>query len=396
MHKSDKAPEPSMEEILASIRKIIAEEPVGSRPGLSRGSDEDDLSTALSPPSSDDESTHGPPYSVEEALADLMDDAPQRRTVRTGEREGEREPARKPEGAAALPSETAGHRPSWLFGRATGSPPDQQQGGVEPEAPRGPAGSLRGQLESLRSGPERGAGDGETADRKPGSARNPDDARSLLDRPRAGASPGLAGFPTPPPSQSHDLPRPAPQRVPMRDPSAAGLPGNHSGAEARLSKPAAGSGILETPQATDRPSESAPDAGPRAEAARKEPSTGPAAAPVAAPAPADQRHDEKGRDSKPVSSTIAGSSQPREAQPRAHVSQTAAPSAPPQSEPRPDARARPGEQSAAARTLEDTVSELLRPMLREWLDANMPRIVEKALRVELATLAKRPEADGNR
>ncbi|MEZ5851913.1 MAG: DUF2497 domain-containing protein [Hyphomicrobiaceae bacterium] len=38
----------------------------------------------------------------------------------------------------------------------------------------------------------------------------------------------------------------------------------------------------------------------------------------------------------------------------------------------------------AGRTLEDTVAELLRPMLRDWLDANMPRIVEKALRVELA------------
>jgi cell pole-organizing protein PopZ len=36
------------------------------------------------------------------------------------------------------------------------------------------------------------------------------------------------------------------------------------------------------------------------------------------------------------------------------------------------------------RTLEDTVTDLLRPMLRQWLDANMPRIVEKALRVELA------------
>jgi cell pole-organizing protein PopZ len=38
----------------------------------------------------------------------------------------------------------------------------------------------------------------------------------------------------------------------------------------------------------------------------------------------------------------------------------------------------------AVRTLEDTVTDLLRPMLRQWLDANMPRIVEKALRVELA------------
>ena len=40
--------------------------------------------------------------------------------------------------------------------------------------------------------------------------------------------------------------------------------------------------------------------------------------------------------------------------------------------------------SQAVRTLEDTVRDLLRPMLRHWLDANLPRIVEEALRVELA------------
>ena len=37
MSRPDKAVEPSMEEILASIRKIISEEPIGSRPGPSDG-----------------------------------------------------------------------------------------------------------------------------------------------------------------------------------------------------------------------------------------------------------------------------------------------------------------------------------------------------------------------
>lgn len=36
------------------------------------------------------------------------------------------------------------------------------------------------------------------------------------------------------------------------------------------------------------------------------------------------------------------------------------------------------------RTVEDIVAELLRPMLREWLAENMPRMVERALRIELA------------
>ena len=44
---------------------------------------------------------------------------------------------------------------------------------------------------------------------------------------------------------------------------------------------------------------------------------------------------------------------------------------------------------APVRTMEDTVVELLRPMLRQWLDANMPRIVEKALRVELSEDGKK-------
>lgn len=39
--------------------------------------------------------------------------------------------------------------------------------------------------------------------------------------------------------------------------------------------------------------------------------------------------------------------------------------------------------------LDDTVAELLRPMLRQWLADNMPRIVEKALRIELAESLKK-------
>lgn len=35
-------------------------------------------------------------------------------------------------------------------------------------------------------------------------------------------------------------------------------------------------------------------------------------------------------------------------------------------------------------TVESAAAELLRPMLRQWLSNNMPRIVEKALRIELA------------
>ena len=44
---------------------------------------------------------------------------------------------------------------------------------------------------------------------------------------------------------------------------------------------------------------------------------------------------------------------------------------------------------APVKTLEDAVVDLLRPMLRNWLDENMPRIVEKALRIEVAEQLKR-------
>ncbi len=43
-----------------------------------------------------------------------------------------------------------------------------------------------------------------------------------------------------------------------------------------------------------------------------------------------------------------------------------------------------GRGGPAPRTMEDTVAELLRPMLKTWLAENMPRIVERALRKELA------------
>jgi len=40
-------------------------------------------------------------------------------------------------------------------------------------------------------------------------------------------------------------------------------------------------------------------------------------------------------------------------------------------------------------TLEDIVRELVRPMLREWLDANLPTLIEKTVQKELDKIAKR-------
>ena len=40
--------------------------------------------------------------------------------------------------------------------------------------------------------------------------------------------------------------------------------------------------------------------------------------------------------------------------------------------------------AAGRKTLDDTIVEMLRPLIREWLDANLPEMVEKALRQELS------------
>ncbi len=42
--------------------------------------------------------------------------------------------------------------------------------------------------------------------------------------------------------------------------------------------------------------------------------------------------------------------------------------------------------STSAKTMDETVVELLRPLLREWLNTNMPRLIEPALKAELEAL----------
>lgn len=44
---------------------------------------------------------------------------------------------------------------------------------------------------------------------------------------------------------------------------------------------------------------------------------------------------------------------------------------------------------AEGRTLEDVVSELLRPLLKNWLDTHLPSIVEEAVKAEVERIARR-------
>jgi len=45
--------------------------------------------------------------------------------------------------------------------------------------------------------------------------------------------------------------------------------------------------------------------------------------------------------------------------------------------------------ASSGKTLEDIVKELLRPMLKEWLDQNLPPLPEKLIRTEVERAARR-------
>ena len=51
---------------------------------------------------------------------------------------------------------------------------------------------------------------------------------------------------------------------------------------------------------------------------------------------------------------------------------------------------------AGGRTLEELVRELLRPMLKDWLDTNLPGIVQRAVEREIARLADQGETSRRR
>lgn len=56
-----------------------------------------------------------------------------------------------------------------------------------------------------------------------------------------------------------------------------------------------------------------------------------------------------------------------------------------------------GQASDSPQKIEDATADLLRPMLRQWLTENMPRMVEKALHIEVAETVKtgKPSSDGS-
>ena len=45
------------------------------------------------------------------------------------------------------------------------------------------------------------------------------------------------------------------------------------------------------------------------------------------------------------------------------------------------------------RTFEDMVKEVMTPMIRQWLDGNLPGLVERLVRREVERIARRAEDD---
>jgi hypothetical protein len=63
-------------------------------------------------------------------------------------------------------------------------------------------------------------------------------------------------------------------------------------------------------------------------------------------------------------------------------------------QPSPAAESPVSSAAMGGKTLEDSVKELLRPMLQEWLDKNMPRLVEAAMREEVGASQAQPAEHG--
>ena len=196
-------------------------------------------------------------------------------------------------------------------------------------------------------------------------------------KPAPGATPAPAA-PAPAPAQpiaaAPAAAKPTPPAVTAPGPAATSAP--QATAPAPTPPGATPAAAPAKPTAASAPTAPAPAAQPGAPApAAAKPAAPPAPAPApnaTAPAATAPAAGQAGPAAQSASATTA---------PAPGVPASASATEPPGTAAAPPAVAAP---LGDVRTLEDTVVELLRPMLRKWLDDNMPRIVEKALRVEIA------------
>ncbi len=351
METPDKNGHASMEEILASIRKIIAEDPMSSGSAIQ-----------IDP--------QGGAVKGDGLLEDASDfDLPSMFR-----------PAPAP----------AAERPAPLLGRLTDAIRAASAGGNDTARPEPALSSLHlqrtGGLAANSSPPERAGSPAAPAfmlanfHETTGATRGDDPGpQKATPPPTVEASPSppvakSASFETAQPGVTHgDVPEVPRQMAPFKDTRFRSMGAWPTPLQAAATLAPVTFSAPVTSLSQDSPS--APEAAPARHAS-------PTAAepPTSGPAPA-----------YPIMTTLRGAETEPQLPPspqRADLSQTSAFPAAPTTYPAPPGSGTPATTASAG--VEDATADLLRPMLRQWLAENMPRMVEKALSIELAEATRSP------
>ncbi len=448
MSKVEKSSEPSMDEILNSIRKIIADDSMGSRPPQPQSAvplpppgnasfNTPGLAAAAPPPPPASRST---PPATASAVDDVLDDF------------ARAAPAQRAAPPAPTPPRVDPNVPSWLTSR-TPSATAVEKPAVPAPAPPPPHLTVKPFFSpTARDAPAAAAetpttvAPAVTAPDRPGSgslgafvptrpdAQSPPPPPSLPDfvlpperravnsavaeanpslngrgdqsaSPQNAQAPPQAAGGQPSPSSDHlspvdqpaatvpaqaELPRIG-EAVPHTQVLASPAARPESNGAARIDPTAAKSSqpSVELPATPTTATTANGSVGARSAAASPQSSNGAAKDDMVITGPPIAQH-------RPPATPVLNPSIPSPssgpapaAQISARVSPAPSAQAPVAQHVAPASRPVAGSPGAPVRTMEDTVVELLRPMLRQWLDANMPRIVEKALRVELSEDGKK-------
>ena len=442
MQDSGKSAEPSMEEILASIRKIIAEEPdnghggdeaVTTQPVRERVQDrapspaEDGQgagassfgrrprSEAAGAQASQDGVRRAPAASPDDDLADILGQATSgedRTRSQSGDGMGGvpagSGEAHQPAAESAPPQFTRKRFPSASPARGEQTVKPREAGAAGGDLdPFGLALPPRPGPASLTDLPTQTREDGSTEVSPSSEGRGASTLAGRLRNYGQDAGAGAAAASPVEPTFPKERPAPASGAMSRADagqgPAAQGAAGSSREPEqrgeprSRISPAKAGMTVPQSkpPVEAKRPPESDATAEPGAGAdGARGVTTAISAAPAVDPAP-KQAPRPAGSGPAPATAptsadagvssalaTLAGTpATPKAAQATAEAPKTPkSPTADNSSSVSPD----PVDGATSARTLEDAVAEMLRPMLREWLDANLPQIVEKALRAEIA------------
>jgi len=454
MAKAEKASEPTMDEILASIRKIIAEEPVGKqgssgpRGGANGSVDQklpaqraslDDILGMADPPAP--ASTRGPISSSSSEPAKKADasstpasnvSAPEAKSPIDASRPFFPFPAgsKSPETAAAdrgvsggaekgaatqavdfgaiVPSKGAaqsaqtddgdrrsipGRLPDWLGkpGTATSSasksaafPPPAETKAASPVEPAGHP-NRKSEIDVKAADAAKTAAPAVPAT-TPSPAAKPSAAPSAAATSAKAATATGGGQPAPTGGSNTATAKPenTPAKVATPTPTSIPAAAASNTSEKKPAAPAAGTAPASAAANQSKPTQASAGSVPAATPAAPKPSSAPVANGAAAGSP--------GASAIAKPAAAAATAPVKTASTPVPVAEAASPVAKPAVLDKTKI-ARPPTASeltpstlplGGVRTLDDTIIELLRPMIRQWLDDNMPRMVEKALRVELA------------